>query len=366
MSQISIVGNIIKVSGELDKSYADDLVAAMEQDGELTLDFSEVSKIKFAALRALLRCRQKGIRFNVINASSEVAESFEDTGVASFINISRKPRPLRLDSYDEFGGGFMSKSFNSEDGDSVLKVYGPRAPRWLAAQEKSIARAVMLFGIPTPLVGALYEDEQNTGLDFERIEGKRSLSRIISQEPERMVEISTLFANMCKDLHSKQCDTRIFSDRKISYRRAVMSCKDITEEEKQKAMAFVDSVPDETTCLHGDMQPSNIITNGIDTLWIDLADFSYGSPLFDLGMWFFLSMLNPEHLCQHVFHLSKSQMGQMWDIFMEVYFGAKTPEQKAERIKTVEPFAALHMLYLGVNFRFEPGMLEYVREKLLK
>lgn len=366
MNNIVINGNTIKVSGQLDKSGADEVVAAMSPETVFTLDFAEVGNINFAALRSLLRCRQSGIQFSIINASSDVAERFEDTGVASFVNVTRKPKPLKLGTYDEFGGGFLSKSFNSDDGDSVMKVYGPRAPRWFATQEKNIAKAVMLFGIPTPLVGSLYEDEENTGLDFERIEGKRSLSRIISQEPERMREISVLFADMCKELHSKQCDTRVFPDRKISYRRAVLSCKDFNEEEKQKVMAFIDSVPDATTCLHGDMQPSNIITNGVDTLWIDLADFSYGNPMLDIGMWFFLSMLNPEHLCQHIFHMTKSQMAEMWDIFMEVYFDAKTPEQKTECINTVEPYAALHMLYLGANFRFEPGMIEYIKDKLLK
>lgn len=362
---VTVNGTVISVKGLVDGECANGLVTAMDADNIYVIDFNEVSDIKFAGLRALLRCRKAGRRFSIVNAADNVIERFEDTGVAALINVCRRPKPLRIDNYEEFGGGYISKSYNSEDGDSMLKVYGERVPIDFAIREKNIARAVMLFGIPTPLVGTLYSDGKSSGLDFERIEGKHSLSRIISNEPERLVEIATKFANMCKELHATPCDTNIFSDRKIFYRSAINGSKDITEEEKQVALAFLDDVPDSTTCLHGDMQLSNVITNDVDTLWIDLADFGYGNPMLDIGMWYILSVLNSERLMQHIFHLSKAQMQDVWDVFMEVYFGAKTTEEKAEVIKKVEPYAALHMIYLGTTYGLEPGMIDFIREKLV-
>lgn len=361
----SVDGNYIRVSGILDGEGANKLVQNINKDNIFTLDLLEVSEIKFAALRSLLRCRQSGMRFNVINASTEVAERFEDSGVATFINVSRKPKPLVLGSYDEFGAGFLSKAFNNEDGDSMIKVYGKRVPKWLVNQEKTIAKAVMVFGIPTPLVGSLYEDGENTGLDFERIPGKRSFSRIISEQPERMEEMTVKFAKMCKQLHTTQCDTNIFSDRSLFYKMAIEQCKDITDEEKQKALDFLNSVPKETTCLHGDMQLSNVITNEVDDLWIDLSDFGYGNPMFDMGMWYFLSVLNNEQRSQDIFHLSINDMRKIWKIFAKEYFDADTEEKQEEVVQKVEPFAALHMLYLGSTYGFEPGMIDFVRAKIL-
>lgn len=362
----TIEGLTIKVQGIIDGNVADSIAEAMTMENAYFIDFNDVEDIKFSGLRSLLRNSQKGYKFCIINTASNVAERFEDTGVSTFVNVCRKPKPLKLASYDEFGGGYASKSFNSEDGDSMLKVYCKGDLRELTIREKLNARAVMQFGIPTPLVGSLYEEGDNTGLDFERITGKKSLSRIISEQPERLKEITVLFANMCKELHAKECDVKLFPDRRTSYRNTVITCDAITESEKQKALAFIDQIPSATTCLHGDMQLSNVITNGKDTLWIDLADFGYGNPLLDMGMWYFLSVLNTEALCQHIFHLSKQQMTEIWDIFIEVYYGATTAAQKQEVVRQVEPYAALHMIYIGTVYGFEPGLIAYIKEKLLK
>lgn len=362
---MTVDGNFIKVSGILDKQGADELLDAIKADAIFIIDFSEVSDIKFAALRALLRCRQSGKRFNIINAESAVAEKFEDTGVSSFINVSRKPKPLHMDKYKEFGASFLSKAYNSEDGDSMIKIYGKRVPKTLVAQEKAVARAVMLFGIPTPLVGTLYEDGESTALDFERIEGKRSFSRIIAEEPDRLEEISRRFARMTKKLHSTECDTEVFVDRTMYYRQAVANCKVISDEEKKKAMEFIDNIPAATTCLHGDLQPSNVITNDVDDLWIDLSDFGYGNPMLDMGMWYFLSILNTEERARDLFHLGLDDMRRIWEFFIDEYFGADTAAKKAEVSAEVEKFAALHMLYLGSTYGFEPGMIDFIRMKIL-
>lgn len=359
-------GAVLRVTGILDGNGADSLVTAMSADIVYTLDFDEVEEIKFSALRVLLRCRRSGRHFFIVNASVPVAERFEDTGVSNFVNVCRKPKPLRLDRYEEFGAGFLSTALYSDDGDSMIKVYGPRVPRGVVAQEKTIARAVMVFGIPTPMVGTLYEDGDKMALDFERIQGKHSFSRIISQEPDRLEEMSVRFARMCRHLHSTPCDTNIFSDRSHFYREAVIHCKDLSEAEREKILSFIDNVPSATTCLHGDMQPSNVITSGHEDLWIDLSDFGYGNPMFDLGMWYFLANLTPEERMQHIFHFGKDLMPKVWEVFLREYFDADTPEKRAAADKSIQPFAALHMVYLGSLYGFEDSsMLEYIRKVLL-
>lgn len=358
--------NIISFKGFLDAKGADSLVSSMKEDYVCFLDFSDVTDVNFAAMRSLLRFRQAGHPFRIINASSAVAEKFEDSGVSSFIDVCRKARKLDMSKYEEFGASFLSRAYNSDDGDSMIKIYGKRVPKWLVAQEKAVARAVMVFGIPTPLVGTLYEDGDNTALDFERIEGKRSFSRIIADEPERLEEMSRRFAVMCKKLHETECDTTSFSDRSVYYRQAVENCKEFTLEEKQKVLAFIDSVPKKTTCLHGDMQLSNVITNDVDDLWIDLSDFGYGNPMFDMGMWYFQSVLNIEERARNLFHLGMEDLGRVWNFFVEEYFGADTPEKKEAVRAEVEPFAALHMLYLGSTYGFEPGMTDFIRFKLMR
>jgi len=358
--------NIVKVSGVVDGKGADALTQDIKGDAYVSLDFSDVSEVKFAGLRSLLNFRKSGHKFCVINADDSIAERFEDTGVSAFINVCRKPKKLDISKYEEFGASFLSKAFNSADGDAMIKVYGSRVPKWMVAQEKAVAKAVMLFGIPTPLVGTMYEDGEHTALDFERIEGKRSFSRIIFEEPERVEEMSVRFARMCKKLHTTPCDTAIFADRSIYYRQAIANCKDITDEEKARAMSFVDSIPAATTCLHGDMQLSNVITNEKEDMWIDLSDFGYGNPMLDMGMWYFQAVYLGEEMTRHMYHFGKETMNVVWRIYVREYFGADTDAKYESVMKEIERFGALHMLYLGSTYGFEFDMLQFVREKILQ
>ena len=364
--RLSVNDNVICPSGTLDSSLAEAAVQAMTDDKiSYILDFKDVTDVNFAAQRTLLRHAQGGGNFFIMNAADEVARKFEDTGVASFVNVCRKPQPLDLSGFREFGQSYMSKAYKSTDGDSIMKVYGPRVPMYAVVQEKITARAVMAFGINTPMVGTLYEKDGYTGLDFERIEGKRSFSRIISEEPGRLEELSRRFAVMCKELHSTECDTSIFQDRRYAYAGIVKGSSELTDEEKAVALRFIDGIPAATTCLHGDMQPSNVITNGVDYLWIDLGEFGYGNPLLDMGMWYFLTHLNSDRISIDLFHLDIATMGKIYDYFIEEYYGADTDEKKARINASIEPYAALHMLYIGTKYGFEPGMMDYIRVKLL-
>ncbi len=363
--EFRLEGTVLRLAGRLDGEGAAGLETAMSADNIYTLDFAEVGSVNFAALRALLNIRKSGRKFGVVNASNEVAELFEDTGVSSFVTVCRKPKPLDMSKYVEFGQSFLSKAYNSTDGDSMIKVYGENVPMEVVEREKIVAKSVMLFGIPTPLVGSLYADGNFKGLDFERIEGKRSFSRIISEEPERLEEMTVRFARMCRELHSKECDTNVFADKTFFYRQTILNSKEITDEEKQKALAFLDSVPAKTTCLHGDMQLSNVITNGKEDLWIDLSDFGYGNPMFDMGMWYFLARLNDPRITENLFHFGQDTMDRIWPVFIREYFGADTSEKQAEVDAQIVPFAALHMLYIGTIYGFVPGMMDFIREKLL-
>lgn len=356
----------IHAEGVIDKQAVETLFAELDKNIYYTFNFSNATTINFAAMRSILNHRKAGYRFCLINVNDDIAEKLEDTGVASLINMCRKPKPLDISKYQEFGGSFLSKSFNSTDGDSMLKLYGPNVPKQMVAQEKSVAKAVMLFGIPTPLVGTLYEDGDMTALDFERIEGKKSFSRIIANEPDRLEEVTIRFARMCKQLHSTPCDTNIFADRSVTYRQAIINLKEFNDEEKEQMLEFLNSVPAKTTCLHGDCQMSNVITNGETDLWIDLADFGYGNPMFDMGMWYFLTQLNSEENMIKIFNFGKETCDKIWPIFIREYFDANTPEQQAEVNREIEQFAALHMAYLSSVYFSFPFMIEYIRKKLLK
>lgn len=357
---------VLKLNGIIDGAKVDELYSVMNSEKIYTLDFDEVEDVNFAGMRGLLRCHQDGKHFFIVNLNDKVAEKFEDTGVGYVINFCRKPKKLDLSKYEGFGAGFLSSAYNSKDGDSMLKVYNGRVPQRLVAQEKNVARAALLLGIPTPLVGSLYSDGEYTAVDFERIEGKVSFSRAIANNPEKLEEITIRFAQICKKLHSTECNTSLFNDRTIYFRQAVINDAEYTDEEKAKALAFLDSVPRATTCLHGDLQPSNVIMTPKGDMFIDMGDFGYGNPLLDVAMLYFQACANTEKIINNIFHLTKLQMEQLWEVFVREYFGADTREKAEEVDRMMRPYAALYMIYLGSTYGYEPHMPPFIREVLMK
>ena len=358
--------SVIKVEGSLDGAKVREIESTLDSKKVYTLDFDGVSDVNFAAMRGLLRCHQSGKHFFLINVNDTVAEKFEDSGVGYVLSFCRKPKKLDLSNYKGFGEGFLSSAYNSVDGDSMLKVYNSRVPQRLVAQEKNVARAALLMGIPTPLVGTLYSAGEYNAVDFERIEGKVSFARAIANNPERLEEIAIRFAKICKKLHTTECNTMLFNDRTIYFRQAVINDPEFNDEEKSKALAFLDSVPPATTCMHGDLQPGNVIMTPEGDMFIDMGDFGYGNPLLDVAMLYFQACINSEQLIMHLFHIHKEQMVRFWEIFAREYFDARTPEKLAEVDNIMRPYTALFMMYLGSTYGYEPHMPPFIRENLMK
>ena len=202
-------------------------------------------------------------------------------------------------------------------------------------------------------------------LDFERINGKRSFARVISEEPERLEEIAVRFAQMCKELHATPCDTALFPDRTLFYKGVIARATGFTPEEKERMEAFLDSVPRTATCLHGDMHIGNVITTGRDDLWIDMSDFSYGNPLFDVAMMYFTAFCTPEDMVMDLYHITAEQFREVYRIFAREYFGADTPEKFEASSEQLKPFCALHMLYLGATYGFMPFMYDFIHHQML-
>jgi uncharacterized protein (TIGR02172 family) len=200
----------------------------------------------------------------------------------------------------------------------------------------------------------LITDGERFGAEYELIRNKRSFSRIISEEPGRLQELSLIFAEMAKKLHSTKADTTKLVSTKEKFRRFYLEKAVVPDFFKQKALAFIDTVPDTPYCLHGDLQISNVITDGARTLWIDMGDFGYGDPGWDLGMLWSMTHRMDEQKANLVFHMSKENLLAHWNIFYPAYLETTDPQKIAEATKRILQFAAVkvpYMFYIAKRFR---------------
>lgn len=270
-----------------------------------------------------------------------------------------KPELVDMADYSVSGDGYTAISYEHKDGRRMMKLYAPYMPPSVPIQELNLARSIEALGLRVPKAIRLVTDGERLGVEFERIVGKRSFARAISQEPEMLEVLTARFAKACLKLHSLPCDTQIFHSAKAHFRKMVEVSKDLSDDERARFLAFVDAVPDITTCLHGDMHIGNIITSGGVDYWIDLADFRYGDPRFDLGMLYFVCVWNEnEDISDRVFHLSHAQMLRVWDVFVKNYYGPDADRAAVD--DSIRPFAALYMVHFSNREPMMPEMRKFI------
>lgn len=250
---------------------------------------------------------------------------------------------ISLDDYILTGGGANGESYDHKTNPTImLKLYFPGKTQQ-ALDEVKQARKVYDLGIPTPEPGELVvTDDSRYGILFHRIPGKVSYSRATGDHPEKLQQYAEEFAEMCLQLHSTHVDTTQFENIKDRYHRLLAENPFFTADEKTKLGRFIDSVPDTDTAIHGDLQFSNVVFVGDQRYFIDLGDFCYGNPLFDLGMVYLSTNLSDEDFIQETFHMKKSTAIQFWQAFAPAYFGNDRSLKEIEA--KIRPFAGLKTL----------------------
>jgi uncharacterized protein (TIGR02172 family) len=258
-----------------------------------------------------------------------------------------EPILIDLNDYVRTGEGANGASYNHKtDPSLMLKMYFRIFEA--ARHELEMAQKVYAAGIPTPKPGDLVTDGEKIGILFHRIEGKKSYARACGDNPERTEEYAREFAQLCKHLHATHLDTTQFRNIKDHLYALLETNPFFTDSQKEKIHAFIAAAPDADTAIHGDLQFGNGIfveQDGNRTpYFIDLGDFCYGYPMFDIGMVYLTCKLNDEEWSQVQFHMSNATAARFWDAFSLEYFGPDADLKAIE--EEVKIYAGLKTLII--------------------
>ena len=105
-------------------------------------------------------------------------------------------------------------------------------------------------------------------------------------------------------------------------------------------------MPSSPTCLHGDLHIGNIITDGQRDLWIDVGDFAYGVPEWDLGMMYYSAYFISAQRADSIFHLDNATLRAHWDAFAPVYYGTDSREVLDAEVKKLQPYIAAKLAFV--------------------
>ncbi len=253
---------------------------------------------------------------------------------------------INLNDYFQTGEGGTALTYNNKNGRTLAKLFTPGYGAESAEREFRVNQVVYAMGIPTPEPVRLVTDGTRYGAEYELIPNKRSFTRIISQEPEQLEPLSIRFARLARELHQKPADTGRLPDMRELVRYHISRFEGLPQDLKDRLLARLDSIPASAVCLHGDLHIGNIITDGTRDLWIDVGDFAYGCPEWDLGMMYYADHFMSEERAQSIFHVGMDTLKKHWALFAREYWSGEPAAEIAAHEKTLYPFIALKITFL--------------------
>lgn len=252
---------------------------------------------------------------------------------------------INLDDYVLSGEGGQGLAYTHKSEKRLAKLFNVGFDTEEAIREFEMARAAYDAGVPTPKPFRLITDGERVGTEFELVENKRSFSRIISQQPERMQEIATRFAKDCRALHALPADVSHIPSMKRRMQEFYARDGVVPAFMKERILPVLEHIPDTPRCIHGDMHIGNIITDGERDLWIDIGQFAYGAPEWDLSICWRVSQIADSGMLENLFHLTPEQMKQQWGIFACAYHGV-SPQDLGSCVRQYMPYAAIKSSYM--------------------
>ena len=260
-------------------------------------------------------------------------------------------KSIDINSWTQVGEGGIGKTYVHPDNpDILLKVNrSSMSDERTVKREVETSQHVFGLGLSTPRMFDIVRVGDAYGYTFERIKGKKSLSRICADDPSRISEIAALLASEGRKLHATTCDTAFFPSHKEGALKAIGAADFADEADKQKLLAFVKGLDDAPTCLHGDYQTGNLIVSGEGKpYWIDLGWFSHGLPMFDIGHLFLITQIYSQfQRMRDIIHMTREQLLAFWDAFAAAYSGnADHTAFDAEAAR----FAAIDVCYISYQY----------------
>lgn len=229
---------------------------------------------------------------------------------------------INIDEWSYLGAGSTATSYgNKYDGKLFLKLNNKGYPVEATVEEYNTQRVFSDLGLPFPKVYDLVTDGERYGYTAERVKGKMSFARILSQEPERMEELCSRFTEMAKAFHSTPADTAKMLDLKEYLKGEVGDLSYVPADVAEKVKGYIEELGGGRTCLHGDLNPGNLICYEDKDYWIGANTLIYGDPYWDVADMYVLCRCTPGSDIEELYHMKAGVFKSFYDMFKKKYFG---------------------------------------------
>lgn len=367
----------VELSGRIDISNARIMQTSLEEAiqknsgaNKMVVDAAKLEYISSAGLRVLLVCKKKINDFAINNVSRDVYDTLDMTGFTSIFEVKKALRELSIDGLEMIGQGSCGKVYRLDE-ETIVKVLNEGLDRGVIESEREKAQKAFINGIDTAISYDVVKVGNQIGVVYEMINAD-TFSSIMQKNPDKIEYYMGLYAEYLKNMHSTHFQPGALMPVKPKWYGAISYISVFTDDEKEIVKEMIDAVEDRDTFVHGDYNMGNVLYQNDKPILIDMADISVGHPIFDLaGVYLgfvLLPQLIPDEYFKALTGFTKAEKVVMWNKLCEVYFGAKTEEERAEYEKQLKPFAAFRVIVkasLGIS-AFSDEMVQYCKKVVLE
>lgn len=265
-------------------------------------------------------------------------------------------KKINIDEWSYLGAGSTATSYgNKYDGKLFLKLNKKDYPVEATIEEYNAQRVFSELGLPLPKVYDFVTDGERYGYTAERVKGKISFARILSQEPDRMEELCSRFTEMVEDIHRIPADASRMLDLKKYLEKEIGDLSYVPSDVAEKIRAYIEELDGGCTCLHGDLNPGNLICYENKDYWIGINTLIYGDPCWDVADMYVLCHCIPDQAISELYHLDSGTLKSFFELFKKKYFGEAWNSPSVEdKIKHAA------MIKCSVMVRKDPSKAEYI------
>ena len=345
------------------------------QAASVVVDAAELAYVSSAGLRVFMKLAKRANgTLQVLNASQDVYEIFEVTGFTALFDVKKRLREVSVEGCELIGQGGYGRVYRIDD-ETIVKVYNPGISLAFVEQERDTSQKAFLMGVPTAISYDVVRCGDCYGVVYEMLNAKTT-AQIIEADPSAIPQVSAGSAKLLKELHNIEPDPSAgLPNRKRQFLDWVDSLHDyITPEETDKLNAFIDSIPDRSSFLHGDYNAKNIMLHNGEFQLIDIGDASVGHPVFDIVGLMLIYIILPNSQGGRSAEERRGLLGfdfdlapQVWGVMCATYFGLSSQEEIAAKTQQLMPYCLLLMTYQAMRIVGDDQNLIQVRvDKVLR
>lgn len=329
----------------------------------LTLDAEELEYIASSGLRVVLKIARMDKKMRIINTNLQVYNIFEMTGFSKIINVEKKPRKIDLSQCTLLGAGSTGAVYRVSPEEIVKVNYNPATEAEMI-EEKEKSQAAFVIGVPTAISFDTVDcGEGRKGVVYETIQNS-TLGEMLEADPSQCESLVNAYIKALRTINSIHTDNPIFPSAIDFYIDCIEKAKPFyTEEEMAMLQRVVDAMPQGDCLVHGDAHPKNLMLQGDEMMWIDMAMVCVGRPIYDIISLACMLFLSNDDYAKKLTGMSLSNLQRFAETFIRLYFGV---EDEAEVLRYKMMMAHLYMIRGVFSIGFTSPSTIKARPKILQ